>query len=260
MKAAACLHGDFTTLAEKYSTNRPDYSLSVLNAIFGMVNKPRSEIDVADVGAGTGIWTRMLSASGCRSITAVEPNDEMRRMGETDVNNGRITWHKGSGEATTLADESCDLVSMASSFHWVDFEKGTTEFCRILKPNGYFVAIWNPRYINDNPILVDIENKIYELSPNVKRVSSGKSAFVDELSQKLENSALLSEVVYLQGKHQIVMSAEQYIGAWESVNDVRVQMGEDNFAQFMAYVKSKIMPLGKISCTYLTRAWVAKKR
>lgn len=260
MKAAACLHGDFTTLAEKYSAYRPDYSVSVLNAILGIINKPRAEIDIADVGAGTGIWSRMLAATGCRSVVAVEPNDEMRKMGEAHPNNGRLKWFKGSGEATTLADESCDLISMASSFHWVDFEKGTTEFCRALKSNGYFVALWNPRFINDNPVLVDIENKIYELSPNVKRVSSGKSAFVDDLSQKLENCALFSEVVYLQGKHQITMTAEQYIGAWESVNDVRVQMGEENFATFMNYVKSTVTPLGKIACTYLTRAWVAKKR
>jgi ubiquinone/menaquinone biosynthesis C-methylase UbiE len=260
MRATACVHGDFTTLAEKYSAYRPDYSVSVMNAIFGIINKPRSALDVADVGAGTGIWTRMLAASGCRSVVAVEPNDEMRKMGGQHIHNGKISWLKGSGEETTLADESCDLISMASSFHWVDFEKGTAEFNRVLKPNGYFVALWNPRYINDDPLLVDIENKIYELSPNVKRVSSGKSAFVDDLSKKLEENSLFSEVIYLQGKHKITMSAGQYIGAWESVNDVRVQMGEENFEKFMNYVKSKILPLGEISCTYLTRAWAAKKR
>lgn len=89
MRAAACQHGDFTTLAEKYSAHRPDYSISVMNAIFGIIDKPKAELDIADVGAGTGIWTRMLASSGCRSIVAVEPNDEMRKMGSMHLKNGK---------------------------------------------------------------------------------------------------------------------------------------------------------------------------
>lgn len=260
MKAVAYEHGDFTHLAEKYSTNRPDYAPSVLNAILGIINKPRAELDLVDVGAGTGIWTRMLASAGCHSVRAVEPNDEMRKMGLAHAANGNIAWTKGSGEATDLPDQSADLISMASSFHWVNFDIGTKEFCRVLKTGGCFVALWNPRYIEDNPLLVDIEKKIYELSPNVTRVSSGKSNFVENLSNQLAASPLFSEVTYLEGKHTITMTPQQYIGAWESVNDIRVQMGEEKFAQFMQYVKLKVLSQPDIQCTYLTRAWVAKKR
>lgn len=260
MKAVAYEHGDFTHLAEKYANFRPDYAPSVLHAILGMVNKPNAAIDAVDVGAGTGIWTRMLASAGLKSVTAVEPCDEMRKMGEIHPMNGAIRWVKGSGESTNLADQSADILSMASSFHWVNFDVGTKEFCRVLKENGHFVALWNPRHIQDNQTLVDIEKKIYDLSPNVTRVSSGKSNFVDELSNKLNQSPLFSDVTYLEGKHSIAMTPEQYIGAWESVNDIRVQMGEEKFAQFMQYVKLKVTSLEVIQCTYLTRAWVAKKR
>ncbi len=260
MKAVAYEHGDFTHLAEKYSTNRPDYAPSVLNAILGIINKPRATLDLVDVGAGTGIWTRMLASAGCHSVIAVEPNDEMRKMGSSHANNGKITWVKGSGEQTNLPENSADLLTMASSFHWVNFNKGTEEFCRVLKDGGYFTALWNPRYIEDNQLLVDIEKKIYELSPNVTRVSSGKSSFVENLSSQLSDSPLFSEVSYLEGKHTITMTPQQYIGAWESVNDIRVQMGEEKFSQFMQYVKLKVLSQPEIKCTYLTRAWVAKKR
>ena len=39
---------------------------------------------VLNVGAGTGIFTRLLARSGCRSVTAVEPNADMRERGLRD--------------------------------------------------------------------------------------------------------------------------------------------------------------------------------
>jgi len=41
-----------------------------------LVGRPAHEVDAVDIGAGTGIWTRMLAAKGLRSVTAVEPSDE----------------------------------------------------------------------------------------------------------------------------------------------------------------------------------------
>ena len=80
-----------------------------------------------------------------------------------------------------LADNSCDLLSMASSFHWPDFDKATKEFYRVIRPQGVFVALWNPRYIEANPFLVEIENILKPMMPKMKRVSSGRSVFCSEL-------------------------------------------------------------------------------
>ena len=76
--------GDFSGLAGNYSSNRPDYSKSVLNALLGMIEVPISSIDFADVGAGTGIWTRMVY-SVSKSLNCSEPNEEdNRRYGIRD--------------------------------------------------------------------------------------------------------------------------------------------------------------------------------
>ena len=58
--------GDFSGLAGDYSSNRPDYSKSVLEALLGMMKIPVNAIDFAGVGAGTGIWTRMVDAMGSK--------------------------------------------------------------------------------------------------------------------------------------------------------------------------------------------------
>lgn len=253
-------HGDFTGLAEDYTHYRPDYAPAVLRALLGIVGKPVAEIDAVDVGAGTGIWTRMVAGSGVKSVTAIEPNDDMRRQGAIYPGNRSIVWKKGSGEASGLDAGSVDLLSMASSFHWVDFDKGMAEFSRVLRPNGCFVALWNPRFIETNPLLVEIEAHLATLKGGeIKRVSSGRSEFTETLTERLENCGRFSEVVYLETKHTIPFTPERYMGAWRSVNDLRVQLGAEKFSQFLTWVEQRIAGISIIEATYLTRAWVARK-
>lgn len=250
-------HGDFSKLAENYSKFRPSYSKEVLMSILGILNK--TAINFADVGAGTGIWTRMISDTGiAKIVNAVEPDDKMRSFGENHPLNNNILWSKGTGECTGLKENQYDLVTMASSFHWVDFDKAMTEFHRILKPGGIFVALWNPRCIDDNPILVNIENKILELNPNIKRISSGKSKFVENLTKNLLSLDNFKNLTFIEGRHQSEQNKKEYIGAWESVNDVQHQLGE-KFIDFMDYINHKIKSDQVIKTTYLTRAWLIRK-
>lgn len=252
-------HGDFTGLAGNYARFRPGYAPQVATAILGYLGLDPATVDAVDVGAGTGIWTRTLAARGLRSVTAVEPNDDMREQGiETSKGTG-VAWHKGSAEVTGRPDGSADLLSMASSFHWADFEKACAEFHRVLRPNGVFVALWNPRYIEANPLLVEIEDQIAKLKPDIRRVSSGRSGLTERLTDLLSAAPQFSEVLYLEGRHSAQQTPEQYIGAWRSVNDLQVQLGPDLFQKFLGYVEERTKGLEAIETTFLTRAWVARR-
>jgi ubiquinone/menaquinone biosynthesis C-methylase UbiE len=252
-------HGDFTGLAGDYAKFRPGYAPQVATAILGFVGRDMETIDAADIGAGTGIWTRILAARGLRSIVAIEPNDDMRGQGiETSRGTG-IVWFKGSAEATGLPDRSADLVSMASSFHWVEFDRACDEFYRILRPAGVFVALWNPRFIEANPLLVEIEAQITRLKPDITRVSSGRSGITERLTDMLSAKPQFTELLYLEGRHFVRQTAEQYIGAWRSVNDLQVQLGPELFGKFLNFVEKRTSGLKAIETTYLTRAWLARR-
>ena len=256
---SALVSGNFSGLSSDYSKNRPDYSKSVLDAVLGLHSSERNDLRAADIGAGTGIWTRMLHDAGVVNVVAVEPNDDMRNQGQADNNGKSINWVKGSAEFTGLSDSNFELVTMASSFHWANFELSTKEFHRILAPGGRFVAIWNPRLIEVNPLLVQIESYLRELKPNLKRVSSGRSGITETLTEKLNASEYFDDVIYLEGRHEIEMTKERYIGAWRSVNDLQVQLGPKAFGQFMTYIEQVTLNCETISATYLTRAWSASK-
>jgi ubiquinone/menaquinone biosynthesis C-methylase UbiE len=252
-------HGDFTGLAGDYAKFRPGYAPQIATAILSYVGRDAACVDAADIGAGTGIWTRMLAARGVHSVVAVEPNDDMRGQGIETSRGTDIIWRKGSAEATGLPDGSADLVSMASSLHWADFDKACEEFHRILRPGGVFVALWNARFIEANPLLVEIEAEIARLKPDVRRVSSGRSGIAEQLTDMLSAKPKFTDVLYLEGKHSAQQTPEQYIGAWRSVNDLQVQLGPELFREFLEFAGKRVAGLAAIETTYVTRAWAARR-
>jgi ubiquinone/menaquinone biosynthesis C-methylase UbiE len=252
-------HGDYTGLAGDYARFRPGYAPQVATAILGYVGRDPACIDAADVGAGTGIWTRMLAARGPRSVVAVEPNDEMRGQGIETSQGTVIVWRKGTAEATGLPDGSADLVTMASSLHWADFDRACEEFRRILRPGGVFAALWNPRLLEANPVLAEIEAQIARLKPDVRRVSSGRSGITERLTELLSAKPQFAEVLYLEGRHSVEQTQAQYLGTWRSVNDLQVQLGPELFGEFLEFVAKRVADLKAIETTYLTRAWVARR-
>ena len=250
-------HGDYTLLAPDYARHRPAYSDTVLKAIIGLIGKDARKIHAVDVGAGTGIWTRMVSRQGC-GVTAIEPNDEMRKFGIAHDEASTIRWLKGKAEETGLPRNCCDLVTMASSFHWTKFDKAAKEFNRILKAGGWFAALWNTRSLENNPLLVEIENKLKTIVPDLKRVSSGKSEFCATLRERLYQCGRFKDVLYIEGRHSERMTPARYIGIWRSVNDVYVQAGRVRFEEFMDYLRERLHTVKYIDAVYLTRAWIAQ--
>ena len=251
-------HGDFTALAKEY-VNRPGYSRQVLRMIGRTAGMDRREFLVADVGAGTGKLTEELAALGCTGY-AVEPNDAMRAEGEKiPALRGKFIWQKGFAEHTELPSATFDWVLMGSSFHWANTEEALQEFCRILKPGGYFTAIWNPRDIEGHKLHEDIENIVHEALPDMKRVSSGGKKNIGDIEGKLLSTPFFGNLVFTEAAHSVTMSKERYMGVWRSVNDIRVQAGEELFAEILAKIEKYIAPYDEITVPYRSRAWTVQK-
>ena len=251
--------GDFSYLADNYSENRPDYAPVVLSSLLELFDKPSVDIRFADVGAGTGIWTRMVYQRGVKSAIAVEPNRKMRANGITD-SIGTSILCCGAAENTGLDTASQDWVTMASSFHWAQFDSAISEFHRILRRGGWFTALWNPRLIERSPLLLEIDDYLHKLAPELQRVSSGRSGITHTLKEKINKSDYFKNVVYHEGEHTIKMSPERYVGIWRSVNDIPNQIGVDKFKIFLNFIENRLSDVELIDATYLTRAWSAIRR
>lgn len=137
--------GRFSDRAQDYARYRPGYPPEAIAAILADVDNPRSLV-IADIGAGTGISSRLLGDRGPRVI-AVEPNAAMREAAEPHP---QVVFHTGTGEQTGLADASVHIVTCCQSFHWFNAPLALAEFSRILPPGGRLALLWNDWELEDS--------------------------------------------------------------------------------------------------------------
>jgi SAM-dependent methyltransferase len=152
----------FSDRVEDYVRYRPSYPAGVLALLAEHAGLSADSV-IADIGAGTGISTKLLLESGARVI-AVEPNGPMRQALVAELgNNCRLTVADGTAEATGIDSGSVDLVTCFQAFHW--FEPTTTraEFCRILGPGAFVALVYNDRLIGGSPFMADYDRLLKTL-------------------------------------------------------------------------------------------------
>lgn len=146
----------FSDRVADYVRYRPDYPpalLAWLQQELGI----SPDWAVADIGAGTGISSKLFLDAGYR-VTAVEPNAAMRAAAiEWLGSNPRFQAIDGRADATDLPDASMDLVIVAQAFHWFDSAGTLREFRRILRAGGLAAIVWNSRKPAGTPFLEGYE-------------------------------------------------------------------------------------------------------
>lgn len=127
----------FGSAAALYDSVRPSYPEAAVRWMLG-----DAPVRVADLGAGTGIFSRVLAGLG-HDVVAVEPDPGMRAALLAHDPGFKVL--DGSGEAIPLPDASVDAVTAAQSFHWFDNPGAHAEIARVVRPGGRLCPIWNVR-------------------------------------------------------------------------------------------------------------------
>lgn len=124
---------DFGKTSLDYSAYRPEFDAR----LFARLQALRVGVagqKILDIGAGTGLLTRHLTASGadviqCDASIALLKLSSGRRIA-------------GRAEHLPFADETFDAVTAGQCWHWFDRVAAPREIGRVLKPSGRIAIIY----------------------------------------------------------------------------------------------------------------------
>lgn len=242
---------DYTELAEAY-LKRPDYSDTAIDTMVAMTGL-EAETPVCDVGAGVAHLTLKL-AHRRLNVTAVEPNDAMRALGTkrtADLDN--VRWFEGTGEQTGQPSGTFSMVTFGSSFNVTNRPRALQETKRLLKPRGWFAAMWNHRDLDD-PIQKAIEDIIKAAIPEY-----GYGTRREDQTAIIDASGLFEEVQYIEGAVEHRQTLPDVVEAWRSHATLHRQAGA-KFNAIIDTIEKMLRHWGhqEIVIPYTTRIWIAR--
>jgi len=242
----------FSNRVEDYVKYRPHYPAAIVTYLqeqFGFLSGA-----IADVGAGTGILTKLFLDAGY-TVYAVEPNEPMLTKAITLLNDySGFTPVTGTAENTTLADGSVDAVVAGQAYHWFDPEKSRIEFARILKPHGLVALVWNERKIN-TPFEQEYEVLINERGKDYVQVKH-RNIDISDIAAFFAPAAMELKVF----NNQQVFDFEGLKGRLLSSSYMPLQ-GEPGHEDMLAELRrlfDKYQQAGMITITYDTKLYAGR--
>ena len=247
---------DYTAVANFYS-KRPRYASKAIEWMLEIAHI-NDDSFICDIGAGTGNLTTML-ANGKRVVTAVEPNNAMRSIGEKNtVEYGNVEWIDGTGEVTGLPANKYDLVTYASSFNVTNRCASLIEANRILKKDCWIACMWNHRDVEDD-LQYKIDKIIKKHIPDYDKDQYG-------MRQEDQESIILSSGLfcnvkkeYMVFEHEFLL--EDYIDSWKSHGTMHPHT-RMNFEQIICDIDTLLHREGikSVIVPYVTKIWMAQSK
>jgi ubiquinone/menaquinone biosynthesis C-methylase UbiE len=249
-------------IADCYDRARPSYppaALAVLSVQSGEL--------VADVGAGTGIFSRQLAQSlpdVC--VVGVEPGADMRRAAEAASREAlNLSFVAGAAEALPFPDGSLALVTAATAAHWFDRPLFYAEAFRCLHKRGRLAIVQNVRRWWDSPFLAAYEELHEETVQGYRRgtfpAGSGRYAAIDAAGE-LRGHALASDVQERAFCWRMPMTRDAFItfSLSSTITQQAIRgIGEIAYRSRLAELLDRWDSAGSFDVLYVTKLIIASK-
>ncbi|MDA8278390.1 MAG: class I SAM-dependent methyltransferase [Actinomycetota bacterium] len=126
----------FAKIANDYAQSRPTYS------DLGLLNDVLIGRDVLELGAGTGLFSRLISSRKTKSFFATDLSFEMLLANRAAHSSNKIA---AVAENLPFQNATFDTVAVAQAAHWFDLLSAPQEIRRIMRNGGTLLIIWNHR-------------------------------------------------------------------------------------------------------------------
>lgn len=173
---------------------------------------------VADVAAGTGKLTRLLTPLGA-SLVGVEPVAGMRTAFVAMCPG--VPLVASTAEQLPIAASTLDAITVAQGFHWFDAPAALTEFARVLVSGGRLGLIWNARDRTN-----DLVDQLWSIMDRVEKRAPWR---IDERwsDSAFEEHPAFTDLTEATFHHEQLLAREQVIARFRSVSHIAVLPPDD---------------------------------
>jgi len=213
----------FSNQANAYAQYRPGYPIELFKYIISFVE---NKITAWDCATGNGQAAAVLSGY----FEKVIATDISKAQLQNVVQQNNITYELSPAEKTPFPDNSFDLITIATAYHWFDHKAFYKEATRVGK-NGCAVAIWvyTSLISNDENL-----NKLYQhfYKKIIKPYWEPERRYVDEKYETVDfDFSPLSSKIFYSNYQWNKEKFKGYIETWSAVQKYKKVNGESPLLQ-----------------------------
>lgn len=146
----------FSKQSETYAKYRPTYPLELFEYILQFVQEKNCAWDCA---TGNGQAAQVLAGYFAR----VEATDISEAQLANAVRKENINYQQSPAEQTLFAENTFDLITIATAYHWLNWKAFAKEAKRVAKPNAVVAAWCYYDCITDDENINQLYKKFYSI-------------------------------------------------------------------------------------------------
>lgn len=207
----------FSDQSQVYAKYRPTYPVELFEYIISFVEKRECAWDCA---TGNGQAASELS----NYFTRVDASDISESQLSQAIQKPNIHYHLCAAEETSYANDSFDLITIATAYHWLNPGRFKTEATRVARQNAV-IAAWGYSFIQSDEIALNelVHHFYYDIV----------YSYWDRGRRHMENSYKTVEFEYeplpeKEFRIDVHWTKEQFTGFFQSWSAVQTFTKENN--------------------------------
>jgi SAM-dependent methyltransferase len=180
------------------------------------------DVPTFEIGAGTGTATRRLLELGADPLTAIEPDQRLAEFLRTNNPDKALTVVVAPFEDAELEEKSFELGVSATAFHWLDEDPALAKIASLLRPGGWWAAVWNTFGDDSQPDPFHEATKELLGPPANPSAGEGTPFALDSMARlaALKRTGAFDVVEDTMGRWRLVLDAHQTVALYATYSNV----------------------------------------
>ncbi len=176
-----------------------------------------------EIGAGTGKATRPLLALGAGPLVAIEPDARLAAFLRDAIPAASLEVRTATFEEADLQAGGFDLGLCATAFHWLDEPVALAKIARLLKPGGWWAALWNVFGDDAYPDPFHDATRGVLAGPASPSAGKGGTPFALEAAARIaaiDATGAFERVLYQTSHWPLSLTADQIVALYATYSNV----------------------------------------